>query len=546
MVKPTLLSAVIALSVVSGFSGIGQASSMPKLFPAGLAGSQWAQLQVEDIKKGDSQMSTHSVHPIRGMYIFAAMGDGPKYSLDEWKVFFDNLAKDGVNLVNFWVSGIFRSKLYPEAFEHPEVVLTTEDIQELIAYAHKLHIKFLVSSGIFSFQGPSGIARAHPELRALGERPAVIGPGLCPSKKESRDIMVRYLLEMCDTFDTADGMYIEFVCCEGDYGHCKCSQCQEQIDRYGTKGISRAEMDFLGEFTGEYWKRKPGGMIMAGTGYECHQKDPWYYQRVKEMNNENLWWHNVRWSSSLPCMDGKQRPLAYFSPRFVHFEMALTENGLSRLHDAMMRMREESLAGFMPAMEIGSGMVSIFGNRPLHELVDWFPYSFWRMVLRIMWQEPDLELKDLKERMRQEILGGNDLPGLFDMICDYYDFLMKDIFYTHMAEHALGGEFVYFESMDEYFSRRWVLDWNVLKSMDRRLRRLGKAGQKNKVRLSNLEAAIKRAEPCAQESTKKFLAGVSNSIKECRQALYLTPEGSKRYDLLLREIRKEMDGKKPK
>jgi hypothetical protein len=158
----------------------------------------------------------------RGTYNLVCWGLAPRYTLQDWEKIIDAMADDGMNLIYFWLAGIFRSKLFPESFIYPETPLTTDDIRQLVKYAHSRGVEFYLGTGVFAWFGIDDIAKYRSNLRDVGI------PYMSRTLPAARLAMKQYLMELYDTFPAADGMWLE-IGDEGEYA-CKDPACQKPVD----------------------------------------------------------------------------------------------------------------------------------------------------------------------------------------------------------------------------------------------------------------------------------------------------------------------------
>jgi len=106
--------------------------------------------------------------------------------------------------------------------------------------------------------------KGHPELEAVGElhpnHPPRYGRMACPSKKENREWMKDAVKWLCETF-AIGGINFE----TGDYGLCKCEQCQKRSNR--TTGWSIEDIaELLPPLIEEAQKARPGVLPIC----ECY------------------------------------------------------------------------------------------------------------------------------------------------------------------------------------------------------------------------------------------------------------------------------------
>ena len=247
----------------------------------------------------------------------------PLFTREIWRKYLDHLADFDIHEFHFFLSGGFRSKLYPESnayrargFDRKygihEMAVDDEDIRFLIRYAHSRDIAFYISSGVFGWEGitelvagsnvvgwegrmrddegrniigPKGYLKPRfPELQAVGAPEDTWIQGkpemgwMCLSKDLTLEINENYLMEIMERYPEADGLGLE-VACEG--GHCTCPNCQAHA--------GEIELSFLRSFSEKFWKKHPTARLYWYMGYGSHADDYRYYEEIARFDDSRLW-----------------------------------------------------------------------------------------------------------------------------------------------------------------------------------------------------------------------------------------------------------------
>lgn len=351
----------------------------------------------------------------RGTYNLVCWGLAPRYTLQDWEKVLDSMEEDGMNVVYFWLAGIFRSQAFPESFIYPETPLTTEDIRQLIRYAHSRGIEFYLGSGVFAWFGVDSIAQQHPEFRNLGI------PYMSRTLPAARVAMKRYLHEMYDTFPEADGMWME-IGDEGEYA-CHDPECQKPLDDFGSKASSQASASFLKEFSAELWKTHPQAKLAWGIGYpEAHQWDVKYYDTLRQsFQDPRYYFLEVRQNWMLQDRNGILEPIQKISPHTMHWDQYYALP-LRDIGERARRVWEDGLAGYIVAFEPGFNSHSVFG-RSIPFPVDVIPYRLTRFAYREFTQDPSLTWSGFRQRLLTYFFGEKADPALCDITLTLFEFM---------------------------------------------------------------------------------------------------------------------------
>lgn len=351
----------------------------------------------------------------RGTYNLACWGLTPRYSLQDWEKIIDAMAADGMNVIYFWVSGLFRSKLYPETFIYPETQLTTENIRQLIHYANSHGVDFYLGTGVFAWFGVDEIAKHHDEVRELGI------DHMCRTLPAAQKAMQAYLTELYDTFPEAKGMWLE-IGCEGDY-HCTGPLCQRKIDDYGSRQIGKSELSFLKRFSNDLWQQHPEAKLVWGVGYpEAHQWDVNYYDEIRrDFRDPRYRFLEVRQNWELPDAQGVLHPLTYVSQNMMHWDQYYALP-LRDLGEHAQRIHEDGLSGWIVAFEPGFSTHSIYGGKIPYP-VDAIPYRLTRFAYQQFTSNPGLSWSGFQKRLLDHFFGEGANPELVDLTLTVFDLI---------------------------------------------------------------------------------------------------------------------------
>jgi hypothetical protein len=351
----------------------------------------------------------------RGTYNLVCWGLAPRYTRQDWEHVIDAMAEDGMNLIYFWLSGIFQSKVFPESFIYPETPLTTEDIRLLIRHAHSRGIDFYLGTGVFAWFGIDDIAKRHAEFRDIGV------PYMSRTLPAARQAMKSYLLELYDAFPEADGMWLE-IGDEGDYA-CKDPACQKPVYDFGSTVSRQASPAFLKEFSAELWKTHPKAKLVWGIGYpEAHKWDVKYYDDLRQnFRDPRYYFLEVRQNWALQDHEGVLKPLRELSPNAMHWDQYYGLP-LRDIGERARRIWEDGLAGYVVAFEPGFNSHSVFG-RSIPFPVDAIPYRLTRFAYREFTFDPSLSWAGFRQRLLDSFFGDRANPELVDLTLTLFEFM---------------------------------------------------------------------------------------------------------------------------
>jgi len=351
----------------------------------------------------------------RGTYNLVCWGLAPRYTRQDWEKVIDAMADDGMNLIYFWLSGIFRSKLFPESFIYPETPLTTDDVRRLVKYAHSRGVQFYLGTGVFAWFGIDDIAKYRADLRDPGI------PYMSRTLPAARLAMKQYLLELYDAFPEADGMWLE-IGDEGDYA-CKDPACQKPVDEFGSKVSGQASPAFLKEFSAELWAKHPQAKLVWGIGYpEAHKWDVKYYDELRRnFTDPRYYFLEVRQNWVMQDSEGVLKPLREISPNTMHWDqyygLALRDIG-----ERARRIQQDRLAGYVVAFEPGFNSHSVFG-RSIPFPVDVIPYRLTRFAYREFTFDPELSWDAFRQRLLTHFFGEGANPEWIDLTLTLFEFM---------------------------------------------------------------------------------------------------------------------------
>jgi len=464
---------------------------------------------------------------VRGTYHLACWGRSPEYRQEDWQVVLDAMAEDGMNTVYFWLSGLFRSQRHPEAFTYPQTAMTTEDVRDLIRYAHTLGLKFYLGAGVFAWLGIDALAEAYPETKAVGSG------GMCPSHPRARELNQDYLLEMFDTFPEADGLFLEV---RDEYGACLCERCQA-VDGGGVRHYGQAELSFLEELSEAVWTRKPTAELVWCIGYSeggSHADDAGYYARLRELADPRRHWLVVRGNWELPDLDGRMHPLTHFAREMIHWTHYY-EDPLDDLRGWIERSVHEGLLGYCPAFEPGFSSASFYSD-DIPFPVNALPYVLTRFAYRTFTWEPHLgqaqgqPLLQFRERVRRKFFTPDAPPELTDDLLWLFDFIRTTATSTAFRP---GGRWQRGER------RAWLKEVETAtearahspdewEQMAQWLAALLELGAAHASRLDEIAGRIEAHGPAASARTKRSLKMLRQAVTDCRTELLLRPEDATR------------------
>jgi len=460
---------------------------------------------------------------IRGNYTLACWGKTHLWTRQHWCHVFDAMAADSMNVVLFWLSGLFPSKQYPASVVYPESRIGVEDLRAMIRHAHARGMRFLIGSGIFAWFGVDALAGKFPETHAMGSG------GMCPSQPLARKINQQYLLEMLESLPEADGFFLEI---RDEYGPCACPTCQRRLDQRGSRQYGQAELSFLRAFAGEVWRRNPKAIIVSSIGYGvesqgAHTDDVLFYDGVRQLADPRLFWLVCRNNWDFPAAEGAAKPLRRFSPNMLqwtqYYRLSTAQLGtwIHRAHGA-------GCVGFVPALEPGFCSASWYSDEIPYP-VDRIPYVVTRFAYREYCWDPDMTPEEFRRRLSRRFFGpgapshlAEDLLQLFDLIRveSQNVALMPDGKWTRHGMRRLMEEVEPASPMANSLSG-WA-------RLQQRLQALRSVAAKRQEPIEQMEYRLKQAAPKLDPRGLRTVGVMLEALADTRDELCLDPSSQRR------------------
>jgi hypothetical protein len=356
----------------------------------------------------------------RGYYFtFSRM---PTYGLDAWKQIVDCVRADGGNTVILWMGGGFRSRRFPETWEHNKdhANVKADFVRSLIDYAHTKKVAVLLGITPFGYDGVNRMSLTRPGWRATGPdgKPAAKfgfhswGYNLCPSRPDVRRFMLDYAREMClDFYPSADGLMIE----SSDYAACHCKDCGAKFYDHEFQFVKAITADVRGKNRDAVVAVYPHyftGAAVPGLGV-TGARQPF----------------DARWT-------------LFYTPHSAHPDAGLTKRARGALwsddavarhtpaavRDAARRARREGCSGYVPSLEVFTyvptepeeGQRYLVGQRLVPYGFGWLkpdqvPYNELparvnRVAYREYTRNPDLSDADFCAALGKELFGASATP----------------------------------------------------------------------------------------------------------------------------------------
>jgi hypothetical protein len=473
---------------------------------------------------------------MRGNYTLACWGKTHLWTRQHWCRVFDAMAADSMNVVLFWLSGLFPSKQYPASVVYPETRIGVEDLRAMIRHAHARGMKFLIGSGIFAWFGVDALAERFPETRASGSG------GMCPCQPLARKINKEYLLEMLAALPEADGFFLEI---RDEYGPCTCPTCQRRLDQRGSRQYGQAELSFLREFAAEVWKRNPKAIFVSSIGYGvesqgAHTDDVLFYDGVRQLNDPRFFWLVCRNNWDFPAAEGTTKPLRWFSGNMLqwtqYYRLSTAELG-KWIH----RTRGAGCVGFLPALEPGFCSASWYSD-DLPYPVDRIPYVVTRFAYREYCWDPDMTPEEFRRRMSRRFFGpgapahlADDLLQLFDLIRaeSQNTALMPDGKWTRHSTRRLLEE-----------AERASPAANSLSAwarMQHRLESLASVGARRQETVQHMEQRLKQAMPTLDPRGRRSAGLMLEALADTRDELCLNTTSRQRLQAAIAHAKQSAD-----
>ncbi|MGC1273202.1 MAG: hypothetical protein WBC44_05805 [Planctomycetaceae bacterium] len=354
---------------------------------------------------------------IRGYYL--TLMRMPTFDRSDWIEIVDRVRADGGNTLILWTAGGFRSKRFPETWEHnaDHENVRRDFVRGLIDDAHAKGIKVLLGFTPFGYDGVNRMSLTRPEWKATGPdgKPTAKfgihcwGYNLCPGREETQAFMLDYVREMYFEFYlNADGLLIE----SSDYAVCHCERC-------GPRFFDN-EFRFVRTISDEVWARKPEATIVVYPHYFTGTKTPVAGATAAKQPFDSRW-------------------TVFFTPHSAPPDAALiaaakdsiwSDDGPAlrtpaQIRDGARRARSIGCTGYVPSIESFSYVVSepeegqtyLIGRRQVPFGFGWLaegqipydelPIRINRIAYREFTRDPDLTMDRFEASLGEELFGAD-------------------------------------------------------------------------------------------------------------------------------------------
>lgn len=365
----------------------------------------------------------------RGYYLtFMRM---PTYGLREWKRTVDLFRQDGVNTLVLWTAGGFRSRRFPETWQHnrDHANIRRDFLRELIDHAHRRNIRVLLGFTPFGYDGVNRMALTRPEWRATGPDGKPVAPfgihcwgyNLCPGREDTQRFMREYIGEMLDFYPNADGLLVE----SSDYAACHGPECGPRYYEH--------EFRFVKAISEELRRRKsttdsPGGasesairdtqsaMVVVYPHYFSGATVPGLNVRAARLPFDSRWSLFFTPHSAHPEPDLiRQAPASFWS------DDPPARRGPREIREGARRARQVGCSGYLPSFEAFTyvyqepeeGQRYLVGRRQLPLGCGWLPPGKMpydelparlnRFAFREYTRNPDLPEPNFRAVLRREL-----------------------------------------------------------------------------------------------------------------------------------------------
>ncbi|MBX7255715.1 MAG: hypothetical protein K1Y02_05100 [Candidatus Hydrogenedentes bacterium] len=336
---------------------------------------------------------------MRGVYCLSMYGVVSKYSPEDWRRVFESFARDGMDRVYFWVSGMFPSQKFPWTFDRDAStgtnIRTVAQIREVMQAAHDFGLKFYLGSGVFAWSTAYYLGEGLPNNGT-----ATGAGGLCPAIPEVRQRHKEYFTEMIEALPEADGFFFEL---RDEHGQCMCEYCNKDIDTFGSKMYGQYEISFIHEFTRDLWQEHPKVNICVNVGYKEHERDVAFYKAISEMRDPRFEFLDVRGSWEFPGPTGERLPGSYFSSKMTHWDPFYSRL-LGEIVQVSEKIARSGYAGYSPAFEPGYATADYYCQEIPYP-TDVLPYAATGFAFRELTWEPILAASNLEQRAQQRFFG---------------------------------------------------------------------------------------------------------------------------------------------
>lgn len=346
-------------------------------------------------------------------YVLSIWGEEDDYTVDDWTHIFDSFARDGVTDIYFWLSGHFPSRKFPQTYKlknrewdstENTGIGTLDDHRRLIRLAHELGMRFYVGGGLGGWCGTYILTNRAPGTMRKNSFDEVGNDvsnwSLCPASERSRDALVAYYKEMFDRLPEADGLYIESA---DELGKCQCKRCQQAVDPYGSRMFGQYQLSLMQRMMREIWTDHPHARLCYTIGYSPHEKDPAYYEVIRQMSgDERIEWMEARNSWTFPGPTGEPLPVSYFSNRVFRWDYS-DMHPLENLIGNIWQAATSGMAGCISTFSPGFSSGSFYHDIPFP--TDSLPYILTHFVHREAVWQPTPDVDQMKRRVQRRFWG---------------------------------------------------------------------------------------------------------------------------------------------
>ena len=367
----------------------------------------------------------------RGYYTI--MTRYPTAGLDVWKHIVDCMHEDGCNLLVYWLTGGFRSKKYPETWQHNQdhVNIREDFTKELIDYAHAKQIRVVLGFTPFGYDGVNLHTKLHPELIAVGKDGKSTpefgifcwGHSLCPAQPKSQEFMLEYIREMYfDFYPNADGLFIE----SSDYSTCHCSECSKNQG----SGHFDNEFKFVKTISEDVWRFKSDATIIVYPHYFSGDSVPVDGDKAVATKQS----FDDRWTLFFTPHSTKiNQTLIDRVPNSIYWDESLIFATPEKVKNSAQTAKARRFNGYVPSLEAYSyvplrtehdGEGWLVNRRQIPFGIGWIPpdqspygtlpIRVSRIAFREFSKDPELSMDAFRKVLGIEIFGERNNQALVD------------------------------------------------------------------------------------------------------------------------------------